>query len=629
MNNDQIRIHVAVACHKPSKLPNNKYLVPVQVNSAAASKRLDMAHDDEGINISRKNSSYCELTAQYWEWKNVDADYYGLCHYRRLFSFLKPEGARTNERNQYEAEVIDDWNLKRFGLEDEELMLREVSGWDVITGTEQNISKLYTPRGNQITAIKHWKAHDRALIMNEDLEKMLRILCEVSPELGKSTKEYLNGKTFTGFNCFIMKKELFNEMCEIEFEVLERLEKETDLSHYCTQISRIYGFMGEIISSSYINYLSKKGKKVKHVPLVYFNNTDEEQVIKPIDKEAIPIVFYHTDDRAELFASTWQSFLSYQNPQQKYDAIICCTDIKKSFEKTLSKMASGYENVSLRFIDGDLISKRIVERYGAEKLERNYKKNAVPILPFLLDSLKGFDEVLLIGNRTLLQIAPDSLWNENIESEKVFAAPLDPLMLARVNDIYTETELNNLINQVRDVWDYHSITAMKVDLKEYRRRLDRDKLLEISVDKNGKFRKDARIINMLFDGLFQTIDQKWCVWYDSNSYLAYQLPYAPKGIYQDLLKARHNPYVVTYMKKDPFNEEYTELSERYWEEARKTPCYEAFVSHLVKINSSGLKKSVKNALKWRMKKMTFLTRLVPGGSKMYFALKKKFNYNDI
>ena len=327
MNNDQVKIHVAVACHKPSKLPKNKYLVPVQVNSASASKRLDMAHDDEGLNISNKNSSYCELTAQYWEWKNVDADYYGLCHYRRLFSFLKPEDARTNERNQYEAEVIDEWNLKRFGLEDEELMLREVLGWDVITGTEQNISKLYTPRGNQITVMKHWKAHDRALIMNEDLEKMLRILCEISPELGKSTKEYLNGKTFTGFNCFIMKKELFNEMCEIEFEVLERLEKETDLSHYCTQISRIYGFMGEIISSSYINYLSKKGKKVKHVPLVYFNNTDEEQVIKPIDKDAIPIVFYHTDDRAELFASTWQSFLSYQNPQQKYDAIICCTDI--------------------------------------------------------------------------------------------------------------------------------------------------------------------------------------------------------------------------------------------------------------------------------------------------------------
>ena len=46
-----------------------------------------MLHDDEGENISDKNPMYCELTAQYWAWKNLDADYYGFCHYRRYFNF--------------------------------------------------------------------------------------------------------------------------------------------------------------------------------------------------------------------------------------------------------------------------------------------------------------------------------------------------------------------------------------------------------------------------------------------------------------------------------------------------------------------------------------------------------------
>jgi hypothetical protein len=68
-------------------------LVPVQVNSATAAKRMNMAHDDDGDNISLKNPHYCELTAQYWEWKNVEADYYGLCHYRRFLCFNVPSDA--------------------------------------------------------------------------------------------------------------------------------------------------------------------------------------------------------------------------------------------------------------------------------------------------------------------------------------------------------------------------------------------------------------------------------------------------------------------------------------------------------------------------------------------------------
>ena len=85
-------ISILVSVHKPSEVLENKYIKSIQVGSALAKRRLDTTfHDDEGENISTLNKSYCELTAQYWAWKNLDADYYGFCHYRRYFNFSDKE----------------------------------------------------------------------------------------------------------------------------------------------------------------------------------------------------------------------------------------------------------------------------------------------------------------------------------------------------------------------------------------------------------------------------------------------------------------------------------------------------------------------------------------------------------
>ena len=87
MNKDP-NIKIYVVCHKPSYVPENPYLYPIQVGTALSGSKLEgMIHDNEGDNISDRNKTYCELTAQYWAWKNDDADYYGFFHYRRYFAF--------------------------------------------------------------------------------------------------------------------------------------------------------------------------------------------------------------------------------------------------------------------------------------------------------------------------------------------------------------------------------------------------------------------------------------------------------------------------------------------------------------------------------------------------------------
>ena len=84
-----MNIKILVATHKTYWMPEDEIYLPIQVGCAINSNDLGYARDDSGDNISSKNKNYCELTGLYWAWKNLDADYIGLAHYRRHFTLRK------------------------------------------------------------------------------------------------------------------------------------------------------------------------------------------------------------------------------------------------------------------------------------------------------------------------------------------------------------------------------------------------------------------------------------------------------------------------------------------------------------------------------------------------------------
>lgn len=66
----------------------SSHVIPIQVGSTLSDERIADITDDIGDNISERNRHYSETTALYWMWKNAEADYLGLCHYRRLWKDL-------------------------------------------------------------------------------------------------------------------------------------------------------------------------------------------------------------------------------------------------------------------------------------------------------------------------------------------------------------------------------------------------------------------------------------------------------------------------------------------------------------------------------------------------------------
>ncbi len=214
-------IKIIVAAHKKYWMPEDEMYLPVHVGAEgkfdANGQPLDLGYvkDNTGENISAKNANYCELTGLYWAWKNLQADYIGLVHYRRHFS----NGKRGKDKKK---QVISKKEM-------EEKLL----GTDVL---------LPTPRNYWIETNYSQYAHAHHAV---DLDTTKRILEEKTPDYIPAWNASMKKTTGHRFNMFVMKKEIFDGYCTWLFNVLFELENRLDISEYNVNDSRVFGFVSE------------------------------------------------------------------------------------------------------------------------------------------------------------------------------------------------------------------------------------------------------------------------------------------------------------------------------------------------------------------------------------------------
>ena len=211
-------LKIIVATHKPYKMPDDKTYMPVHVGRALSDSWTGTAlsaytGDNTGENISHKNKNYCELTALYWAWKNLDYDYLGLAHYRRYFRFG----------------TGDKWQTVLSGEKARELL----SQHPVILPKKRNyfIESTYD---------QYVHAHNR-----QDLDKTLEILRQYYPQYIPAWDKVMKSTSGHRFNMFVMKKDILNEYLTWLFDILFRLEDVLDISGYSVNDARVFGFVSE------------------------------------------------------------------------------------------------------------------------------------------------------------------------------------------------------------------------------------------------------------------------------------------------------------------------------------------------------------------------------------------------
>ena len=238
-------IKILVVYHKKSALTEGEDFLPVNAGRAVAAEEErewlteNTTGDDTGDNISAENPSYNELTAVYWAWKNLDADYYGLMHYRRFFKF---DGGN---KNYYSVKESQNDIVEKIGYSPESLRAT-LAEYDFIAPKPMKRKSVY----------EHYKnAHDAS-----DMDAAIETVDRLFPEYSSACRKYVFGRDSYFYNMFVFDKATFDRYCAFLFGVLDAIKDRFDGKRM---------FISERLTGIFITKLIEEGKKGAFLPTLY------------------------------------------------------------------------------------------------------------------------------------------------------------------------------------------------------------------------------------------------------------------------------------------------------------------------------------------------------------------------
>lgn len=245
MENSKVKI--IVVTHKPYQMPEDRMYLPLYVGAQLrddgdrAVLNHEYAKDNEGENISALNQYFCELTGLYWAWKNLDAQYIGLAHYRRHFSMK----GRTGFGNILTYEELEPYlgNVKVF----------------VPQKRRYYIETLYSHYEHT-----HYAGH---------LDETRKIIMEKYPDFIHSYDRVMKQRHGYMFNMMIMEKGLLNQYCGWLFDILFGLQDRIDTEGLSAFSKRCYGRVAEIVFNVWLDRQIESGgiteKQVMEIPWTF------------------------------------------------------------------------------------------------------------------------------------------------------------------------------------------------------------------------------------------------------------------------------------------------------------------------------------------------------------------------
>lgn len=270
IQNNRNSIDIYIATHKQIDYEYPDIYKKMQVNCHNTNIHWqDYLHDDDYYdNISKKNSSYCELTSLYSLWKNSRADVKGLVHYRRYFL--------NNGNAPFSASplLISHKILEKYILKYD----------DIITILHNNDIILPMPyRPFPRNAYEDLKLY----CYENDIEILKSTIANIYPDYLDDFNRVLHKTNIAYYNMIVANSKIFDDYCSWLFEILFSVEKKVDISNYDTQHKRIFGYFAELLINVYVAHNLLKAKYESVATLYEFENITHYEYIRTLISEML------------------------------------------------------------------------------------------------------------------------------------------------------------------------------------------------------------------------------------------------------------------------------------------------------------------------------------------------------
>lgn len=243
-----MNVKLVIAAHKQCPLPQDDVYLPVHVGAALSAEKLEYTRDDTGDNISTLNPLFSELTGLYWAWKNLNADYIGLVHYRRFFA----SGAKEK----------DPLKCCLTAAELEPLLAQY---------------KLILPykRHYYIETIYSHYSHT---FDGSQLDKARDILAEKFPAYLLDFDAYMRKRSGYVFNMMVLPRELLNDYCSWLFAILFELAERVDATQMTAFEKRYAGRVSERLFNVWLSHKLRLGEirksDIKELPCIFIGKVN-------------------------------------------------------------------------------------------------------------------------------------------------------------------------------------------------------------------------------------------------------------------------------------------------------------------------------------------------------------------
>jgi len=570
-----IKIFVSHRIDQESVRIENPLYYDVRCGAVFDDKISDIPGDDTGDNISEKRMSFCELTVQYWAWKNVKADYYGICHYRRYLSFADEkfeESIVLNTNGCVKYPYLNNEAIEKFCL-NEESMRSKIEPFDMVVNVKVNVPKT-SPFKNVYDSIEQNKLWHNI----EDFNKACKILLAKHPDFERALQEYLNSKYTRMYSCFIMKKELFEAYNKWLFDILFELEPQIDTTNYNANMKRSIGTISEKLFGVYCTYLYQQKKyKISERQLVFFEDATYNSPVKPaFQNNNIPVCLFSSDEYVPYCGTLIQSIICNSTSNNNYDIIILEKSISGRNKHLLEDLCHGHTNFSVRLINVACYSSRIkVTVHDHFAIEGCYRT-------LLLTSLfENYDKVISLDSDLIVERDIANLFELDID-QYYMAASRDVIMdylLAieapsggKTGGIKTYEYITDYLG-LDDTRKYRNTGVVLFNLQKCRKMQKFDEILTL-LNKRDYWFLEQDVLNVALSDSALDLDMRWNTLTGDGNKEAMK-NWIAETSYDQFKDCRSDYYIIHFAGgQKPWINTNGDFADIFFKYARMTPWYE-------------------------------------------------------